>query len=180
METESEQIRWMPVLTLWEEPSFDDPKMWTVLVDMDANRKDDRLEFDIFGRNTPFFKAKVIQLNNARWHIPRPMNYLDRGINLTDEERAKLLTFVTTLEAPISENDFGRLRVDSFFSFMPCDLEGLMGLDGVRYGLQISAIYTSLLHLEWWSSGPKEWREITTWAADARKLLASIINEHNK
>lgn len=51
---------------------------------------------------------------------------------------------------------------------------GTLGLDGTSYGLCDRHLYHDF-RLKWWESGPEEWRELTTWAAEMRTYLSQAF-----
>jgi hypothetical protein len=46
-------------------------------------------------------------------------------------------------------------------------------LDGTTHGLTLRGSQT--VRLEWWESGPGEWRDLTAWAERMRSLLGNAL-----
>lgn len=133
-----------------------------------------------FAVNSDYFKATVVEI---AWDS-RNYSSLDTLENFelsdTDERFSSRFAEEGTIRmadikvASLSKDEFVQLEIGRTFCLAVLGIHSLAGMDGTTYGLQMGDSWRNL-QIEWWQSGPTEWRELTGWALKTMKYLEERI-----
>jgi hypothetical protein len=142
---------------LWTYPSFGNYKSWSVFTDsQNANTAVREVTWD--NTSDGFRFTNPLEGLKKGWHTAPTILIKDAPLN--KEELDSRLQFARAISTPVFAN-------------------GGIGMDGTSYGFQMP-IGSSGIRLKWWEEGPKEWSELTTWAADMRVFLVEAIEKHHE
>ncbi|MCI0661176.1 MAG: hypothetical protein L0220_08905 [Acidobacteria bacterium] len=141
------------VYRLWHYPSFGDYKSWLVFLPL---RDIENPEFTISREVTWRREIDAQRFTNPSvglqmgFHTKPSLEVVDVIVNLKDlNEQLEKLDNIEISISPISK---------------------IIGLNGEMYGFQDLNPLQEIC-LEWWSTGPREWAELISWAAGMREFL---------
>jgi len=141
------------IVTLWERPSFSWSMRWDIV--------EDREHQVIFVREIKSTQSydKLIQ---KEWWNNDAKELFYRDAYIGTSELKVWLGKANSISVPL------------------VNVQGLIGYDGITYGLKYRASRTlAYSELEWWEDGPQEWQPIVQWYHDFKAWLQTELDKAN-
>jgi hypothetical protein len=147
------------LLRLWHYPAFDLHTSWTVFQTQGSSRE------------TAQLSIRQVVWDNIRdsQRLTDPMEGLRRGFHTHPTLRI--------CDAAVGFDEYNDIVATGRHLAIPMvGVEESVGLDGETFGIEIEEFLTHR-RLEWWCSGPEEWRPFTKWVASLRSFLQRCVED---